>query len=120
MVRLQITGWKNGFMFGLKVGAFTWGALCLGLLSISTAPLELMTGWFIGQTIESGLGALIAGAGLVSEKPGHLAAWVLLFFFLIVAFTITLQSLGLVEVTTTLDISHLHGAKGILSFNTQV
>ena len=42
-------------VLGLQVGAFAWGALVLGLLSISTASIGLLAGWFIGQTIEAGI-----------------------------------------------------------------
>jgi hypothetical protein len=51
MVRQNIGGGSRGLVFGLQVGALVWGSLVLGLLSISTASLALMAGWFIGQTV---------------------------------------------------------------------
>ena len=42
---LQVQGGRSGFIFGLKVGALTWGALILGLLSISTAEPLLLFGF---------------------------------------------------------------------------
>jgi hypothetical protein len=79
MVRLEISGWKSGFTFGLQLGALIWAAVTIGLVSISTAPLMLMLGWFIGQTIESGIAGLVVGAGLGAEKLRSILIWVLLF-----------------------------------------
>ena len=86
MVRLQIMNWQMGFRFGLKLGALIWGALTIGLISISTAPLLLMTGWFVGQTFETGIAGLVVGAGLAAEKLRSLVLWVI--GFVIVAFVL--------------------------------
>lgn len=94
MVRMGVSGWKDGFLFGLKVGAFTWGAFCLGLLSISTASLELMAGWFIGQTVEAGIGGMVAGSGIASKSMKRIIIYVLLFFIAAIFITVFLQSAG--------------------------
>ncbi|MFO7915373.1 MAG: hypothetical protein R6U43_06755 [Candidatus Krumholzibacteriales bacterium] len=94
MIQLNITGWKDGLLFGLKVGAFVWGAMCLGLLSISTAGFKLLAGWFLGQTVEAGIGGLVAGSGFAMTKLGRLALYVLLFFLIMTVTTVVLQSLG--------------------------
>lgn len=86
MVRLKIASWQAGFLFGLKLGALIWGALTISLISISTAPLLLMTGWFVGQTIETGIAGLVIGAGLGVEKLRSLTLWVIV--FVIVAFVL--------------------------------
>jgi hypothetical protein len=98
MLKLGITGWKSGLVFGLEVGAFAWGALVLGLLSISSAGLPLMTGWFIGQTIEAGIGGLVAGAVLVTKRPWWMLIFVVLFVVLAFIVTVILQTLGLAPV----------------------
>ncbi|NOR83585.1 MAG: hypothetical protein GQ526_08845 [Ardenticatenales bacterium] len=67
----------------------------LGLLSISTASLELMAGWFIGQTVEAGIGGLVVGWGLASKRPWRLVLYVVLFVIASVVVTIILQSVGL-------------------------
>ncbi|MCK4978324.1 MAG: hypothetical protein KAS36_15415 [Anaerolineales bacterium] len=95
MVRLKIAGWSRGLVFGLQVGALVWGSLVLGLLSISTASLELMAGWFIGQTMEAGIGGLVVGWGLASNRPWRLVLYVILFVVAAVVVTIFLQSAGL-------------------------
>jgi len=79
MVRLKIAKWQAGFLFGLKLGALTWGSVAVGLMSISTAPLLLMVGWFVGQTIETGIAGLVIGAGLGAEKLRSIVLWVFLF-----------------------------------------
>lgn len=53
--RLGIQGSVAGFRTGATAGAVVWGALIIGLFSISTATLSLLAGWWIGQTVELGL-----------------------------------------------------------------
>ena len=93
MLKLGISTWKDGLLFGLKLGALIWGAVVISLISISTAPLPLMASWFVGQSLEMGLSALVIGAGLASENLKRLTAWVLLFFILAFALGILLQNL---------------------------
>lgn len=95
MVRLDVNGWRSGMVLGLQVGAFTWGALVLGLLSIATASVELMAGWFLGQTIEAGIGGMVAGAGFTTERPWRLTVYVVIFVIVSITVTVVLQSIGL-------------------------
>lgn len=71
-----------------------WGSLGLELLSISTASPEWIAEWFAGQTGKAGLGGMVVGWGLVSNRPGRLVVPVLLFVFAAVVVTIVLQSVG--------------------------
>ena len=96
MVRLGIRGWRQGLIFGLQLGALVWGALALGLLSISTAELSLLLGWFLGQTVEMGLAGAVAGSGLKRQRLRVLFVRVLALFVLLVVVTIVLQNTGLV------------------------
>lgn len=59
MMRLKLTGWRQGAVFGLKFGGLMWCALTLGPLSATTADYSLLIGWFVGQTLE----VAIAGSG---------------------------------------------------------
>ena len=93
MVKLEITTWKGGLLFGLKLGALIWGAMVIGLISISSAPLLLMAGWFAGQTIETGIAGLVIGAGLGSSNLRRIAAWVLLFVLVAFILAILLQNI---------------------------
>jgi len=94
MSRLVIVGWKSGLVFGLKVGAIIWGALSLGLLSISTASPILLLGWFLGQTVELGLAGMVLGSGLATSRLRSLLVKVIVFFIVMVALAILLQNIG--------------------------
>ena len=93
MAKLKIATWKGGFIFGLKLGALIWGAVVISLISISSAPLPLMAGWFAGQTIETGIAGLVVGAGLGNGSLGRIAAWVLLFVVAAFILAILLQNI---------------------------
>lgn len=94
LVRLDIQGAKSGLIMGLKVGTMIWGAMILGLLSISTASINLMMGWWIGQTIEAGIGSMIAVIGLETTRPWRTLLYVILFLIIMVIVTVILQSTG--------------------------
>ena len=51
-----------GFRQGVAAGAAVGGAFAAGLYSISTVTVPLLTGWWIGQTIELGLAGAVLGA----------------------------------------------------------
>jgi hypothetical protein len=93
MVRLEITTLQAGFIFGLELGALLWGGLILSLVSISTAPLQLMVGWFFGQTIETGFAGLLIAAGLGAASLRRLTAWVLLFVLVTFLIGVLIQNL---------------------------
>ena len=95
MARLGIQGWRQGAMFGLKLGALSWGALTLGLFSISTASPALLIGWFLGQTVELGIAGMVAGSGFAGARLGRLFLKVLAFVIGALVITVLLQSLGL-------------------------
>jgi hypothetical protein len=46
--RLGVRGAMPGLRLGAAAGAVVWGALAVGLYSISTAPPSLLAGWWIG------------------------------------------------------------------------
>jgi hypothetical protein len=67
--RLAVEGAKRGALAGGSIGAVGWGALLLGIWSISSADAVLLAAWWLGQTASmaaAGMmtGAAIAGAGL--------------------------------------------------------
>jgi len=92
MVRLKISSWQSGLIFGLQLGALIWAAFTISLISISTAPSTLMVGWFIGQTIEPGIAGLVVGAGLAADKLRKILIWVLLFTVAAFVIEILLQN----------------------------
>jgi hypothetical protein len=95
MLRLALSGWRQGFAFGLQLGAFIGGTAALGLLSISTAELSLLVGWFIGQTVELGLAGMVAGSGLAGQRLGTLFLRIMALVLFLVVVTIVMQSIGL-------------------------
>ncbi len=62
--RFDIYRGQDGAILAGGIGAVVWGALLLGLWSISTAAPGLLVGWWVGQTLELGLGGFIVGASL--------------------------------------------------------
>ena len=98
-VALQLAGTRPGFLFGLKLGTLIWGAFMMGLASISTASPSLIVGWFVGQTLEMGIGGAVAGYGLQRDRLMPLALRVGLMLLASIILTILLQSLGLAPST---------------------
>jgi hypothetical protein len=99
MIRLNLAGWRQGALFGLELGGLAWGAFILGLLSISTASVALLIGWFIGQTLEMALAGAVIGSGLAGTRLRRLFVVVIVFVLLSIITTIILQSLGIVPTT---------------------
>jgi hypothetical protein len=99
MLRLKLTGWHQGALFGLQLGAFTWGAFVLGLLSVTTASYSLLIGWFVGQTLELGIAGAVVGGAFAGVRLRRLFGLVFVFVLLAVMATIILQSLGIVPMT---------------------
>ena len=66
LIRLEIRGSKSGFLLGLKVGASVWGALALGLLSISTAGFGF---WPLRPVVRRFEPILLKPAGFRSASP---------------------------------------------------
>jgi tryptophan-rich sensory protein len=98
ILRLQISGWKSGLVFGFQLGLMVWGALMLGLASISTADLDLLTGWWLGQTVEMGVAGAVAGHGLRAERLGRTTLSVIGLVIFLMIVTIVMQNVGLAPV----------------------
>jgi hypothetical protein len=90
-----VAGARPGFVFGLQLGALAWGALVLGLASISSADPLLLLGWFVGQTVELAVGGAVIGGALAGQPLSRLLVRVLALDLVLVVATIVLQSLGL-------------------------
>ena len=94
MLKLTVVGWRAGLVFGLKVGGLIWAAGILGLLSISTASVSLLVGWFLGQTVELGIAGMVIGSGLSTNRLRSLLVKVIVFFISMIALAILLQNIG--------------------------
>jgi len=93
--RLGVRGTIAGFRRAAAAGAVVWGALVLGLYSISTATLPLLAGWWIGQTVELGLAGAVLGAAAAGVPLKRIWIVVAIAVVACVFGTIVLQSLGL-------------------------
>ena len=71
LARLAISGWFDGLRLGFFAGLLVWGAMALGLYSISTAPIDMLLGWWIGQAFELALSGAVIGSSLAGKplKP---------------------------------------------------
>lgn len=94
MLRIGIVGWKGGLVFGLQLGLLAWGVLLLGLVSISTAPTNLMIGWWLGQSVELGIAGAVAGYGLRAERLRLLVLGVIGLVIASVLITVVLQNIN--------------------------
>lgn len=95
MLGLGIAGGREGALFGLKLGALVWGALVLGLASISTAAPALLAGWFVGQVAELALAGYFVGCAIAGGNLKRLYRNVLLLVAALAIATIALQTLGI-------------------------
>jgi hypothetical protein len=93
--RLHVRGIRAGFGLGAVAGATIWGALVLGLYSISTASMSLLAGWWVGQTVELAFAGAVLGAAANRVPLKRIWAVVGFGVFILAAATIALQSLGL-------------------------
>jgi hypothetical protein len=93
--RLQIRGFIAGFRVAAAAGAVVWGALVLGLYSISTASPSLLIGWWIGQTVELALAGGVLGAVAGGVRLKRVWTVVGAGVLALAAATVALQSLGL-------------------------
>ena len=91
ILRLGISGFREGAIFGLKIGALIWAAMTIGLASISTAEPALLIGWFIGQSIEASLAGGVIAVAITAVRLRGLFARVIVFMFGCIAVTIVLQ-----------------------------
>ena len=93
--RLDVRGVGAGWRHGFVIGIVGWGALALGLYSISTAGVPLLVGWWLGQAVELGAAGGVIG-GLAAGVPfRRMLLWVTLIVFVLLVLTVALQSLGI-------------------------
>ena len=89
-----VRGAISGLGYGTGIGLVIWGALTLGLYSISTATIPLLLAWWIGQSVELGLAGLVLGAAENGGRLGRLWSAVLVTVAICLVLTIALQSFG--------------------------
>jgi len=94
LARLGVDSARDGGMVGAGVGAVGWGAVVLGLWSISTADPALLVGWWVSQTVELGAGGFIIGSMLGGTPRRRMVTWVAVLVVAAVVLTVVLQTVG--------------------------
>lgn len=92
--RLDTWGGGPGYRMGLVLGGVLWGAWLLGLASITTAPVPLLLGWFVGQALELGVAGAVIGSARSRDRLAPLWGRVIGLLVACVIITIILQSTG--------------------------
>jgi hypothetical protein len=75
-------------------GAVAWGALLLGLWSISSADPSLLAAWWVGQTAQLAIGGYAAGLVLTGARLRSVAWGVVAILLMGAVVAIVLQSVG--------------------------
>lgn len=92
--KLDVRGWRDGARLGTGVGLFLWVTMALGLWSITTARIDTLAGWGLGQGIELGLAGTVLGAARGGTPMARAWRRVAAATVLFVVATIVLQSIG--------------------------
>ena len=88
----------RGLRVGLVSGAVLWGAFLVGLFSISTAPGDLLVGWWVGQSLELGVAGAVLGAGRSTASRRSIYLGVAVAVIACIIATVLLQVTGLAPV----------------------
>lgn len=94
LARLEIARDRDGALITGALGAVAWGAVMLGLWSISTADPALLVGWWAGQTVELAVGGHVIGAVLGGARLRALAWRVGLLLAVGMVSAVVLQTIG--------------------------
>ena len=92
--RFNVERGRDGALIAGAFGAVGWGALVLGLWSISTADPGLLAGWWVGQTVELGLGGAVIGSILGGMRVRTVAWRVAALLVVGAVSAIVLQTIG--------------------------
>lgn len=95
LVRSGIRGAGAGFRWGTMAGLTVWGSLLLAVWSITTAPVDLLLGWWVGQGLELGLAGAVLGAGLGGVSLRRTWGWVGVGVLVMGVVVVALQTMGL-------------------------
>jgi hypothetical protein len=93
--RLHVAGSWAGLRYGAAAGSVVWGALAIGLFSITTARPAVLAAWWIGQTVELGLAGAVLGAAAGGVPMKRIWVRVAIAVLVCAAATVVLQSAGL-------------------------
>ena len=92
--RFKVELGRDGALIAGAFGAVGWGALLLGLWSVSTADPGLLAGWWVGQTVELGLGGYVIGSILGGARVRAVAGKVGVVLVVGALWAVVLQAIG--------------------------
>ena len=92
--RLGVRRGRDGALMAAAGGGVAWGALLIGLWSISTAPPMLLAAWWLGQTAELALGGFVVGAAVAGIRLRRLVVLAVVVIAIGIASAVVLQSIG--------------------------
>jgi hypothetical protein len=95
MVGLGISGWKQGTLFGLKIGGFLSCAMVLGMASVFPVKAVLLAVWLFVGLAQHSIAALVIGSGLGGAHLGRLAIKVIVLVLVSAIVVIVMQNLGM-------------------------
>lgn len=98
--RLGVRRGRDGALVAAGGGAVVWGALLIGLWSISTAPPALLAGWWLGQTAELALAGYVVGAALAGGRLRRLVLLAVVVIAIGLSSAVVLQSIGYAHAPT--------------------
>lgn len=84
-------------------GAVAWGALLLGLWSISSADPALLAAWWIGQTAQLAIGGYVAGLVLAGARLRSITWGVIAILLIGALVAVVLQSIGYAPAPIIID-----------------
>jgi hypothetical protein len=94
MIRLNLSGWRQGISFGFKFGVISELASVLGTMSGFPVNPPLLAAWFFGGVVQYSVVCTVIGSGLDGAHPGRLWAKVIVFAVVLAFVTIILQASG--------------------------
>lgn len=97
--RLGVRRGRDGALVGAVGGAIAWGALLIGLWSISTADPAVLAAWWLAQTAELAIGGYVVGAALGGVRIRWLVVLAVIVIVIGVLTAVVLQSIGYAPVS---------------------
>jgi hypothetical protein len=94
VARLGISSAREAAGIGAMGGAVVWGALLLGLWSISSAGAPLLAAWWVGQTAELAVGGYVGGLALAGARVRSVAFAAVAILLTGAVVAVVLQSIG--------------------------
>jgi len=100
--RLAVGDGPRGALVAGIGGAVTWGALLIGLWSISTAQPQLLAAWWIGQSMQLAVAGFVIGGAIGGARQRSLVFGVGAVLLLGVVTAVALQSIGYAPAPVTI------------------